>query len=65
MDAKEWSKMADMIAQIRRRLYTIQMDNEEHDTEVFLKILLIREFLALSLEHIERLAQWDDKGWIE
>ena len=54
-----------MIAQIRRRLYTIQMDNEENDTEVFLKILLIREFLALSLEHIERLAQWDDKGWIK
>ena len=65
MDAKEWSRMADMIAQIRRRLYTIQMDNEEHDTEVFLKILLIREFLALSLEHIDQLAIWDNLGWIE
>ena len=65
MDAKEWSKMADMLAQIRRKLYKIQSDNEYIDRDVFLKVVLTREYLALALEHIDTLASLDDSGWIE
>ena len=65
MDAKDWAKMADMIAQIRRRLFKIQSDHENVDTEVFLKTILTREYLALALENIDRLAKYDDNGWIK
>ena len=33
MDAKEWSKMADKLAQVRSKLYETQMNAEEYDTE--------------------------------
>ena len=65
MDAKEWSKMADMLAQIRRKLYKIQSENEHIDRDVFLKVVLTREYLALALEHIDTLARFDDNGWIQ
>ena len=65
MDAKDWAKMADMIAQIRRRLFKIQSDHENFDTEVFLKTILTREYLALALENIDTLAKYDDNGWIQ
>jgi len=65
MDAKDWAKMADMIAQIRRRLFKIQSDHENVDTEVFLKTILTREYLALALENIDTLAKYDDNGWIQ
>jgi hypothetical protein len=64
MDAKEWAKMADMIAQIRRKLWDVQAHNENYDTEVTLKVQMVREFLAITLEHIDTLARYDDLGWI-
>ncbi len=65
MDAKDWAKKTDMIAQIRRRFFTIQSDHEIVDTEVFLKTILTREYLALALENIDTLAKYDDNGWIQ
>tara|TARA_Y100001938_G_C7861385_1_gene315752 strand:+ start:208 stop:405 length:198 start_codon:yes stop_codon:yes gene_type:complete len=65
MDAKEWSKMADKLAQIRRKLYITQQDAEEYDTEVYHEVAFIREMLCLCLEKIDRLAKWDDLGWVK
>lgn len=65
MDAKDWSKMADMIAQIRRRLYKIQSDNEHLRDSVFLKSFLTREYLALALDNIDTLARYANNGWIK
>lgn len=64
MDAKEWSQIADRLAQIRRKLYHIQEDHEECDTEVYHQVAFIRELLAISLERVDKLAKWDDKGWL-
>jgi hypothetical protein len=65
MDAKDWAKMADMIAQIRNRLFKIQSDHEYLDTEVYLKTILTREYLALALENIDKLARWDNSGLLQ
>lgn len=65
MDAKEWSKMADMLAQIRNKLYIMESDNENINREVFLKSVITREYLALVLINIDTFARWDDNGWIE
>ena len=54
-----------MLAQIRRKLYKIQSENEHIDRDVFLKVVLTREYLALALEHIDTLARFDDNGWIQ
>lgn len=65
MDAKEWSQMADRLAQIRGRLYQIQEAHEECDTEVYHQVAFIRELLAISLERVDKLAKWDDRGWLK
>ena len=65
MDAKDWAKMADMIAQIRNRLFKIQSVHEYLDTEVYLKTILTREYLALALENIDKLARWDNSGLLQ
>jgi len=65
MDAKEWAKMADMLAQIRNKLYILQSDNENINREVFLKAVITREYLALVLTNIDTFARWDDNGWIK
>ena len=62
MDAKEWSKMADKIAQVRTRLYQVQEEHEEYDTEVYAEVAFIRRMLLLTLESIDKLAKWDDRG---
>ena len=64
MDASEWAKMADRIAQIRLALYQIEQANEEYDTEAYHQVAFVRELLALCLERIDKLASWDDKGWL-
>ena len=64
MDAKEWSKMADKLAQVRSKLYETQMNAEEYDTEVYHEVAFIREMLCLCLEKLDKLATWDSKGWI-
>ena len=65
MDAQEWSKMADKLAQVRSKSYNMQMDAEEYDTEVYHEAAFIRELLYLCLIRIDKLAKWDDKGWIK
>ena len=65
MDAKEWSRMADKVAQVRTKLYKVQEDHEEYDTEVYSEVAFIRRMLLLTLESIDKLAKWDDKGWIK
>lgn len=64
MDAAEWARMADKMAQIRLQLYKIQEDHEEYDTEVYHTVAFVRELLTISLEKIDKLAKWDDKGWL-
>jgi len=64
MDAKEWSKMADKVAQVRATLYKVQEEHEEYDTEVYSEVAFIRRMLLLTLESIDKLAKWDDKGWM-
>tara|TARA_R100000231_G_C5242476_1_gene140178 strand:+ start:112 stop:318 length:207 start_codon:yes stop_codon:yes gene_type:complete len=64
MDAQKWAKMADKLAQVRRQLYDLQMIHEEYDTEVYHEVAFIREMLYLCLEKVDKLAKWDDKGWI-
>ena len=64
MDAKEWSKMADKIAQVRAKLYKVQEQHEEFDTEVYSEVAFIRRMLLLTLESIDKLAKWDDRGWM-
>ncbi len=65
MDAQEWSKMADKLAQVRSKLYNLQMNAEEYDTEVYHEVAFIRELLFLCLEKVDKLAKWDDRGWID
>ena len=65
MDAKDWASMADKIAQIRSILYKVQMDHEEYDTEVYHEVAFIRELMFISLEKVDKLAKWDDKGWLK
>ena len=65
MDAKKWAKIADNLATIRGVLYNVQQNNEDFDTEVFHEVAFIRELLYISLEKIDKLAKWDDKGWIK
>lgn len=65
MDAKEWSRMADKIAQVRTKLYKVQEAHEEFDTEVYSEVAFIRRMLLLTLESIDKLAKWDDKGWMK
>jgi hypothetical protein len=64
MDAKEWSTMADKLAQVRLKLYKIQEDHEEYDTEVYHHVAFVRELLTICLEKVDKLANWDDKGWL-
>jgi len=64
MDASEWARMADKLSQIRLQLYKIQEDHEENDTEVYHQVAFVRELLTISLERVDKLASWDDKGWL-
>ena len=64
MDAKEWSKLADKVAQVRVKLYEVQQEHEKFDTEVYAEVAFIRRMLLLTLESIDKLAKWDDKGWL-
>jgi hypothetical protein len=64
MDAKEWAEIADKLAQVRVKLYGVQENHEEYDTEVYHTVAFVRELLTISLEKIEKLATWDDKGWL-
>lgn len=65
MDAKEWSKMADKVAQVRTKLYEVQMDHEDYDSEIYAEVAFIRRMLLLTLESIDKLSKWDDKGWMK
>ena len=64
MDAKEWSTMADKLAQVRLKLYRIQENHEEYDTEIYHRVAFVRELLTICLEKVDTLANWDDKGWL-
>lgn len=63
MDAKEWSKIAENMVKTRWYLYQIMID-EEIDSNIKDKIMVIRYLLMIALEELDKVADYDAKGWL-
>ena len=63
MDAKEWSKIAENMVKTRWYLYQLIID-EEIDSNIKDKIMVIRQLLLYALEELDKVAAWDAKGWL-
>lgn len=62
-DAKEWSKIAENMVKTRWFLYELIID-ESIDSNVKDKIMVIRQLLLYALEELDKVADYDSKGWL-
>jgi len=62
-DAKEWEKVAENIVKTRNWLYNLQQD-DSMSHESFAKISNIRFLLMIALEEVDKLARYDNEGWL-
>lgn len=63
MDAKEWSKIAENMVKTRWYLYNIIVD-DTIDSNIKDKIMVIRQLLLYALEELDKVADYDAKGWL-
>ena len=62
-DAKSWEKVAENIVKTRNWLYQIQQD-DSISRESFQAISNIRFLLMVALEQVDKLARYDNEGWL-
>jgi len=62
-DAKEWEKASLNIVKTRNWLYKFHLYAQDH--EINDDITIIRYMLSNCVEIMDKLAKWDDKGWIK
>lgn len=62
-DAKEWDKLAENIVKTRKWLYDLSQ-NPYVNPQNYRKIGNVIYLLMITLEEVDKLARYDNEGWL-